>query len=123
MNCLKCGREIEENQVFCEECLDEAKEYPINPNTAIYLPKQMEQEPVKKQPRRRPVSQDEQLRQAKGRIRRLWVVVVVLVLLLAALSYPAYRYFTQDHPLVGQNYTPVVTIHPSASETIAQTTP
>ena len=31
MNCLKCGREIEEGQVFCNDCLVQMAKYPVKP--------------------------------------------------------------------------------------------
>jgi hypothetical protein len=38
MNCIRCGREIEEPNVFCEECLQEMEKQPVNPGTPIQLP-------------------------------------------------------------------------------------
>lgn len=38
MNCLKCGREIEEGQVFCNDCLVQMAKYPVKPGTAVQLP-------------------------------------------------------------------------------------
>lgn len=34
MNCLKCGREIEEGQVFCNDCLVQMAKYPVKPGTS-----------------------------------------------------------------------------------------
>lgn len=39
MNCIKCGREIEETRVFCNHCLDRMAAYPVKPGTPVYLPK------------------------------------------------------------------------------------
>lgn len=38
LNCLKCGREIEEGQVFCNDCLVQMAKYPVKPGTAVQLP-------------------------------------------------------------------------------------
>ena len=38
MNCVKCGREIPEDQVFCEICLTEMENYPVKPGTAVHIP-------------------------------------------------------------------------------------
>ena len=37
MNCMKCGREIGENRVFCDLCLADMEKYPIKPGIAIQL--------------------------------------------------------------------------------------
>ena len=39
MNCMKCGVEIPENQVFCDHCLAVMDDYPIKPDAHIHLPK------------------------------------------------------------------------------------
>ena len=33
MNCMKCGREIPEQQTFCDVCLEVMSQYPVNPHT------------------------------------------------------------------------------------------
>lgn len=38
MNCLKCGREIPAQQVFCESCLKEMAGQPVKPGTLVLLP-------------------------------------------------------------------------------------
>ena len=84
MNCMKCGREIPQGQVFCDGCLEVMKKYPIKPDTAVQLPRRNLQSAVKKQPaRRRPLSPEEQIPPLKRSIRRLKIAVAVLVLLLA----------------------------------------
>ena len=62
MNCMKCGVEIPEGQVFCDHCLELMKEYPIRPGVHIHLSKRAEdvggpQKPAKK---KRAPSQEEQ---------------------------------------------------------------
>lgn len=39
MNCIRCGRETEEDQVFCSACLKDMERHPVNPGTPIQLPK------------------------------------------------------------------------------------
>ena len=110
MNCMKCGREVESEQVFCEECLLEMKKYPVKPGTAVQLPIRRESSPARKtQPRRRTVSLEEQVRILK---KRLWVltgVLTVTIVLLLALIYPAVNFFIRNYHLrPGQNYTAIV---------------
>ena len=38
MSCMKCGKEVSEGQVFCEECLTEMERYPVKPGTPVLLP-------------------------------------------------------------------------------------
>lgn len=38
MSCLRCGRDTEENQVFCRLCLKEMEKYPVKPGTAVQIP-------------------------------------------------------------------------------------
>lgn len=38
MNCIRCGREIEAEQVFCAECLEDMERHPVKPGTPIQLP-------------------------------------------------------------------------------------
>lgn len=85
MNCMKCGRDIPQGQVFCDSCLEVMKKYPVKPDAAIQLPRRSLQNAVKKQPaRRRPLSPEEQIPLLKRSIRRLKITVAVLVLLLVA---------------------------------------
>lgn len=38
MNCMRCGREIEEMDVFCAECLADMERHPVKSGTPIQLP-------------------------------------------------------------------------------------
>ena len=38
MYCMKCGKEVKENQVFCDACLVIMEKYPVKPGTHIQLP-------------------------------------------------------------------------------------
>ena len=48
MHCMKCGRDLEPGQVFCEECQAEMKKYPVKPGTVVQLPRRREEAPNKK---------------------------------------------------------------------------
>lgn len=112
MKCLKCGRKIEENQVFCTDCLLAMEKYPVKPGTAVILPSRNESAPVRKAGSRfRPIlSQEEQLRFLKRRIHRLTVSLVVTLLLFAGLAfYTAHLLRVQAQPRPGQNYSSITT--------------
>ncbi len=38
MSCMRCGKEVEENQVFCAACLQDMERHPVKPGTPIQLP-------------------------------------------------------------------------------------
>ncbi len=42
MGCLKCGRDLDEGQVFCRECLKFMENHPVQPGTAVLLPTRRE---------------------------------------------------------------------------------
>ena len=73
MNCLKCGREIEEGQVFCNDCLVQMAKYPVKPGTAVQLPSRGSAAVSKKvhSRRRTKTAPEEQLKALKKRIRIL----------------------------------------------------
>ena len=52
MSCMKCGKEVSEDQVFCPECLAEMDRYPVKPGTPVLLP---HREPIAAQRKRRPL--------------------------------------------------------------------
>ena len=55
MNCMKCGRDVEEGQVFCDSCL-ESMGQPLKINTPVLIPTQ----PPRKVTFRRPVLNPEE---------------------------------------------------------------
>ena len=38
MNCIKCGRELSDGQVFCCNCQETMDLYPVKPGTPVQLP-------------------------------------------------------------------------------------
>jgi len=111
VNCLKCGREIEEGQVFCSSCLDVMQKYPVKQGIAILLPHRKDL-PVQKKShlrRRQPVTPEEQILRLKRRLSRVVVLWLVTLLLLAATIYPTVEFFLgKSFHRTGQNYTAIV---------------
>lgn len=109
MNCMKCGREVETEQVFCEDCLLDMEKYPVAPGTAVQLPLHRDTSAARKQtPRRRKPSLEEQVKTLKKRTRILAIALTVTALLLLAAAYPAVNFFLRNYHLrPGQNYTTV----------------
>ena len=111
MNCLKCGREIEEGQVFCNDCLVQMAKYPVKPGTAVQLPSRGSAAVSKKvhSRRRSKTVPEEQLKALKKRIRILSALLSVCVVLLIVLSVVTFRYMSANRLLPGQNYSAVTT--------------
>jgi len=128
MKCMKCGREMETEQVFCDDCLLEMEKYPVNPGTAVHLPLRKDIPVSRKSPsRRRTVSPEEQIQRLKKRVWFLSGTLVVTLMLLLAMIYPTVNFFLRNYHLrPGQNYTTITpsTTVPSttAATEIAETT-
>ena len=112
MKCMKCGREQESEQVFCQDCLLEMEKYPVSPNAVVQLPLRKNSPSTRKmQARRHTVSPEMQIRTLK---RRLWLLTGILVVTLAlvlAMIYPTVNYFIRHYHLrPGHNYNTITTV-------------
>lgn len=107
MKCLKCGVEISEDEVFCLECQLDAQRYPVDPATAVYLPRRETVEAPKKASRRRTLTSAQQIRSLRRRLRLQTVALVLLAAIALVLAYPALSYMTRTHYRPGQNYSAV----------------
>ena len=107
MNCVKCGREIPEDQVFCENCLTEMENYPVKPGTAVHIPtrpaEELPKKPVKK---KRILTAEELLLRTRKKLRRTRIFAVLLLLICGTLSFlMAQAVLELDFQrLLGQNY-------------------
>lgn len=84
MFCMKCGREIRESGVFCNDCLTEMEKYPVKPNISIQLPNRPAVPAPKK--KTKPVEEiplEEQIRHLKSRTH--WLAFAFTVSLIAFL--------------------------------------
>lgn len=119
MNCMKCGREIEPGNVFCEECLADMEKYPVKPDTAVQLPRRQESAFGKKpRTRRRPApAPEEQVKHLKRRVRLLAFFLAVALILLAVFGYFGISYLLEDDgPQPGQNYSAIDSVSQPAAE-------
>ena len=110
MNCLKCGTEIAEDQVFCADCLAVMAKYPVKPNVAIQLPHQRQPLPQKKahQKRRQAPRPEEKVESMKKWLRFLLAMWILTLALLIAALFPTMEYFQGNTFLLpGQNYNTV----------------
>lgn len=109
MNCMKCGVEVPEKQVFCDHCLELMQQYPVKPDAHIHLPKRASavEPPKKPGKKKRTLTPEEIISSLKLRILRLRFVVVILVFLVILVSgFLALNLYQQYHePITGKNYT------------------
>lgn len=109
MNCMKCGAEIPEKQVFCDRCLEVMEQYPISPAIHIHLPKRPQNvdEPKKPVKKKRAPSLEEQLSSMNIKVWRLRLTAAILAFLLCVTGgFLALKLFAeQNKPATGLNYT------------------
>ena len=110
MNCMKCGTEIANGNVFCESCLEDMNKYPVKPGTRILLPNHPAPEAVKKQPvKKRPLTAEEKLKKTQQVLKWITVALVVSLLLLGYAISMIWKEATPADPQdnIGQNYNTV----------------
>lgn len=112
MNCMKCGREIEDGQVFCLDCLLDMEKYPVKPGTIVQLPSSVDFPPCKRSESRYRItpSPEEQVLVLKRQVRSLTRYLAITLLVLAGLCFYTVRQIRgQPRVLPGQNYSAVST--------------
>ena len=104
MKCMRCGSEIHSATGFCEDCLQEMKKHPVDPNTPINLPRREKHAPVKRT-KRRHLKPEEQLRRLRRLVLCLMALILALALALSAAVYMLLNGQAQGPALLpGQNY-------------------
>jgi len=114
MNCMKCGRETQDERVFCEECLAEMEKYPVRPGTVVLLPRRKEPSIIKKMPKRHVPTPEEQLVSLRKCVRILAILLAVCAVAIVLMFRPTMHYVLDEHVEIGQNYSSVV---PSSAPT------
>lgn len=109
MQCMKCGRKVDSDQVFCEICREDMERYPVKPGTVVLLPHNFSYiQPPKRAPKR-VLSQEEQLRRLKKRNRSMAFLLVLAVTCAISFGMVAMYLYAEyeDKYLPGQNYSVV----------------
>ena len=108
MNCVKCGREIPEDQVFCETCLTDMENYPVKPGTAVHSPARPAEEELPKKPVKKKYvpTAEELLLRTRKKLRRTRIFAVVLLLICGSLSFLMAQVVLEldFQRILGQNY-------------------
>lgn len=108
MNCMKCGRELEEGQVFCDICLDNMEKEPIKINTPVMIPVQPKDAPSH---RRQFLNPEEEVKRLEKINQNL---ILFLILTTVAMCLFALGLFHQEVLDVvddlGRNYSVVETV-------------
>ena len=106
MHCMKCGKEISDEQVFCKDCLAVMDAYPVAPDTVVHIPHRTPRVAEKKH---RELSPKEQISQLHRTVRWLILTVTVLTVVLMLTAAMLLHQLDQvpkpvGNPL-GRNYT------------------
>ena len=109
MNCMKCGVEIQEGQVFCDHCLSVMAQHPVRPGIHIHLPKRAlaVDTPKKAAKKKRIPSPEEQISALKIKVLRLRLTAAILgFLFCVACGFLAMKVLQGPaEPTTGRNYT------------------
>ena len=108
MQCLRCGRETAEDQVFCFLCESVMVKHPINPNTVVTIPERSVR--LRTSPARKPAKVEEDTDQLRRTILqlRLWVCMLMAALMLCVAVLTWQELNREEKPAIGQNYSSIV---------------
>ncbi len=108
MQCLRCGRETEEGQVFCFACEALMTKHPVKPNTVVTIHERSVRE-RNAVPRKsvRPEEDIDQLRRTIMQLR-LWVCMLMAALMLCVAVLTWQELTREEKPAIGQNYSSII---------------
>ena len=108
MQCLRCGRETDGDQVFCFLCESIMVKQPVKPNTVVTIPERSVR--LRSTPVRKPQKQEDDTEQLHRTILqlRLWVCMLMAALMLCVGVLTWQELTREDKPVIGQNYTSII---------------
>ena len=108
MNCMKCGREVEEGQVFCQECLAQMETEPIRISTPVHIPRQPSKGAAVHRPGFHPDEEIKRLERSNERLR-IWVILLAMATLLLGMAvyHKEVAHVVEE---LGKNYSVIETI-------------
>ena len=106
MYCMKCGREVDDKQVFCQECLAQMEQEPVDMRTAVKIPRQ----PPRNAKHRPPVHLEEEVKRLdRGNTKlRAWVILLATSTVLLSMAMYYNEVMAPEGDL-GRNYSIVET--------------
>ena len=104
MPCIKCSRKVEEGQVFCSICRENAEKYPIKPGTPVQLPSRAPVAVPKARPKKPELRPEEQIRLLRSANR--WLMTVLVVLLIAFILMAVLVLLLMEHKLMQLPFSP-----------------
>ena len=107
MHCMKCGRKIEDQKVFCPDCLAEMEKFPVPPDTTVHIPVRPATAPAKKKARRaRDSRPEEQVRRLKLAVRCLCIALAACLVAFAVSAGILLKMIDEQEGsyTIGQNY-------------------
>ena len=107
MQCLRCGRETEEDHVFCFLCEAVMMKHPVKANAVVNIPERsVRSRNVQPRRQQRPEEDTEQLHRTIMQLR-LWVCMLMAALMLCVAALTWQELSRADGPTIGQNYSSV----------------
>ena len=113
MNCMKCGRETQGEDVFCQDCLVEMQRYPVEPGTVVLLPRRKETPAYKKAPKRYTPAPEETIAVLEQQRLLLLLALAACFIAIALMFKPTMHYVRDEHYEIGQNYSSVTSTTPA----------
>ena len=108
MNCMKCGRELKEGQVFCDECLEGMEKEPVKINTPVLIPAQPKDAPTHRRPVMNPEEEVKRLEKINQNLILFLILTTVAMILFAlGLFHQEVLAVVDD---LGRNYNVVETV-------------
>lgn len=108
MSCLKCKRDTDSTNVFCQECLEVMERYPVAQGTPVQLPLRPSRNPEKQSAHRRERTPEEVIQRLRILVRWLALGIAVLAIALGILSgilANTVKSQEEAEPSIGRNYT------------------
>ncbi len=79
MKCIKCGEEIQADELFCPACLEDMALHPVKPDTPLILPNRKDQASPKRSSRRKSVKPEERISSLRRTVTVLLVAIMILL--------------------------------------------
>lgn len=104
--CIKCGRDIPPDQVFCPLCLEDMATAPVAPGTPVLLPTVPPVASIRRQASRKVRKPEDQVRSLRTAVVWLSAILTALILAFTITTVLLVRQLekAQNAPRPGENY-------------------